>query len=121
MKRGRRRAVAKAHVRATSVGHGTWGGVGVRSGRMVAHRSAASTRLACLLYVAAAAVLLAQLPAACARDWSKVNWDGVEADWTAGDEEDELVTEDELLAREMERRQEQGVDPQEFEGCVRLC
>mmetsp|Transcript_68901 Transcript_68901/g.138529 ORF Transcript_68901/g.138529 Transcript_68901/m.138529 type:complete len:207 (+) Transcript_68901:116-736(+) len=44
------------------------------------------------------------------KDWSKIDYDKVEEEWKGGDSDDELVTEDELLYREMEHRKEQPID-----------
>lgn len=62
-----------------------------------------------LLLLLAAVVALSAVGSSLAREpkqWREVNWDAVDADWAAGDEEEELVTEDELLAREMDRRKQ---------------
>ena len=44
------------------------------------------------------------------KDWSKVDFDKVEGEWRYGDEEEELITDDEMLFREMEARKEKGID-----------
>ena len=41
-------------------------------------------------------------------DWSNIKWDELEEEWREGDAEEELITEDELMYREMERRREAG-------------
>jgi hypothetical protein len=44
------------------------------------------------------------------KDWSKIDLEKVEEEWKQGDSEDELITGDELLFREMEKRKEQSID-----------
>ena len=39
-----------------------------------------------------------------AKDWSKIDLDKVDEEWKSDDSEDELITEDELLHRQMEER-----------------
>ena len=43
-----------------------------------------------------------------ATDWNTVGWDDLEETWKDGDADDELITDDQLLYKEMERRREQG-------------
>ena len=44
------------------------------------------------------------------KDWNKVDFDKIEGEWRYGDEEEELITDDEILFRQMEERREKGVD-----------
>lgn len=85
-------------------------------------RAAAWRAVACVASLLAAVVVchMAQgavvaVAAKKSKDWAAVDWDDVEAGWAHGDEEEELVTEDEMLAREMDRRKE--IEP-DLTGCV---
>uniref|UniRef100_A0A7S2RHB1 Mesoderm development candidate 2 n=1 Tax=Rhizochromulina marina TaxID=1034831 RepID=A0A7S2RHB1_9STRA len=60
--------------------------------------------------VLALLALLALAWGRSSKDWGKVDFDALEEEWKYGDEEDELITDDELLFREMQRRREQGID-----------
>mmetsp|Transcript_23673 Transcript_23673/g.54589 ORF Transcript_23673/g.54589 Transcript_23673/m.54589 type:complete len:171 (+) Transcript_23673:71-583(+) len=63
--------------------------------------------------VLGAVVALAAVAGARARsskDWSQLNFDALEHEWEDGDDEAELITEDELLYRETERRREVGIE-----------
>ena len=73
---------------------------------------AAPSSLLSLALLAATALLLARPAAGVkkSKDWNKVDFDKVEGEWRYGDEEDELITDDEILFREMEKRQEKGID-----------
>ena len=44
------------------------------------------------------------------KDWNKVDFDKIEGEWRYGDDEEELITDDEILFRQMEERREKGVD-----------
>ena len=44
------------------------------------------------------------------KDWSLLDFDALEHEWEAGDDEAELITDDELLYRETERRREAGIE-----------
>ena len=44
------------------------------------------------------------------KDWAQLDFDALELEWEGGDEEDELITDDELLYRETERRREAGIE-----------
>merc|ERR1712196_484820 len=41
---------------------------------------------------------------------NKVDFDKIEGEWRYGDDEEELITDDEILFRQMEGRREKGVD-----------
>ncbi len=45
------------------------------------------------------------------RDWNKVNWDAAEKALEAGDEEEELTSEDQEAMRQMERRKNSPLEP----------
>ena len=51
-----------------------------------------------------------RLHAKAAKDWANVDYDSLEREWEEGDEEAELITDDELLYRETERRREEGIE-----------
>jgi hypothetical protein len=65
-----------------------------------------------LLRLAAVLLMLAMLPCALAAKkkppkWDEINFEALEKEWEEGDTEEELLTDDKLLMREMERRKKQ--------------
>ncbi len=77
-------------------------------------------RLACLLLFVALPVMHAGKKPRTAKEWSRVSeetFNSVEGSWQVGDDPDELLTEDEVLIREMDRRRHEApfLDPEQFQ------
>eukprot|EP00500_Bicosoecida_sp_ms1_P008407 CAMPEP_0203820974 /NCGR_PEP_ID=MMETSP0115-20131106/41663_1 /ASSEMBLY_ACC=CAM_ASM_000227 /TAXON_ID=33651 /ORGANISM="Bicosoecid sp, Strain ms1" /LENGTH=207 /DNA_ID=CAMNT_0050729993 /DNA_START=38 /DNA_END=658 /DNA_ORIENTATION=- len=97
--------------------------MGVGGRRQARHVAAASLTVAATAAAATlACALLCATPALAGkpRDWSKFresDWEAVDNDWREGDEEEELVTEDELEVRRMEARRAAApnVSPEQLE------